>query len=34
MPVKPKEIKLLFRASKDGWTREDFYRCCENKGPV
>lgn len=29
-----KNIKLLYRARKDGWRSEDFFRCCKNQGPV
>ena len=27
-------FSLLFRASADGMSRDDFHRCCDNKGPT
>ena len=27
-------FSLLFRASADGVSRDDFHRCCDNKGPT
>lgn len=29
-----KNIKLLYKASRDGDAYQDFYRLCENKGPT
>ena len=26
--------RLLYRASRDGWTASDFHSCCDNKGPT
>ena len=26
--------KLLYRASRDGWTASNFHSCCDNKGPT
>ncbi len=26
--------ELLYRASKDGWSADDFHRLCDNKGPI
>lgn len=26
--------RLLFRASRNGWTAPDFHQCCDNKGPT
>ncbi len=26
--------KLLYRASRDGWTAANFHSCCDNKGPT
>lgn len=34
MPDNIKEVKLLFRASRNGWNAVDFHRLCDNKGPV
>jgi hypothetical protein len=28
------QLKLLFRASRDGWKAQDFHRCCDKQGPT
>jgi hypothetical protein len=29
-----RSFELLYRASRDGWTTDDFHRCCDNRGPT
>lgn len=33
-PVSKKDIRLVYRASRDGFKAVDFHRCCDNKGPT
>ena len=28
------DLKLIYRASRDGWARVDFHRHCDNQGPT
>lgn len=34
MPNNVKSVKLLYRATCDGWKSDDFHRQCDNQGPV